>query len=435
MVYVVPKGDKLAKNLTAFKIDTANKINSVMNSKALNRYFFVLALYNLKSEIENTNKAWQSNSDKLIPIIKAGNSLLYLTAASMKLIEISMGAEHAWVKNGIQRPLFTLDKIPFISKRLATVGGNTLVKTLNMLNFTAGSLGVGISTYDFINSWNHADYDAAMGHAVAVAGGLVVLSSPLLAGALLIPGFGWLLFGVALIFVGGLGAAFATDGPLEKNIKLGPLGIAPNAESIPDDDLTYYPRLLTLLTSFELETCQASKADPNDHYLQSFLTESKARPQDIVLTVHSSLISQFKSWKDDGLTIAVQELQYSTTGIGELGNRNVTFLDQSTPLTKINKKQLLSDQSAVRFVIPRQLTAKSNSGYINHDLNSIRLRVCIQAKVESELGEHILPYPLDEKNTTHYQNKHREAPKKETTFYNAKYNEQVPFWFTKEIDI
>ncbi|MDP5291695.1 hypothetical protein Q9290_05260 [Oceanimonas sp. CHS3-5] len=431
-VFVIPPDHKMAKKLTATKIDLANNINIRINSEGISKVFLGFAVYNLNSEIKSFKEKWSNDKSYALQGIKLINAAIDSMAASMKLTEVILGNDHKFIKYGIQRPLFTVERTPLIGKRLAAVGGNTLVKTAALVNFAAGSIGVGISAYEVVNSLDNADYDAAFAHSVALAGGVVFLSSPLLATCLAIPGWGWAVLGMGLILGGGVWAAFATDGPLEKHLKLGPLGISPDASEVPNTDNDYYPQLLSLMSPFTINACRVAEAPANNDKLQAWLQNANHQPDDMMITLSSPLISQFPSWKSNGLTITAQELKYSTL---EASGTRASFLSEQTPLVNLKSSGFLPEDNAIRFVVGKQLKGGTHTTAYYRETYHLRLRVCIQARIKSELGEHVFPQPLNKKDLPYNPDKHASAPAKKTRTYHPAPNEQAPFWFIKEIDV
>ncbi|OYD21074.1 toxin VasX [Oceanimonas baumannii] len=431
-VFVIPPDHKMAKKLTATKINLANNINIRINSEGISKVFLGFALYNLASESKMLFKSYKEDRSLWLQGAKWFNAIIDSLAASMKLTEVILGDDNKLIKYGIQRPLFTVERTPLIGKRLAAVGGNTLVKTAALVNFAAGSIGVGISAYEVVNSLDNADYDAAFAHSVALAGGMVFLSSPLLATCLAIPGWGWAVLGMGLILGGGVWAAFATDGPLEKHLKLGPLGISPDASEVPDTDNDYYPQLLSLMSPFTINACRVADAPADNNELQTWLQNANHQPDDMMITLNSPLISQFPSWKSNGITITAQELKYSTL---EASGTRASFLSEQTPLVNLKSSDFLPEDNAIRFVVGKQLKGGTHTTAYYRETYHLRLRVCIQARIKSELGEHVFPQPLSKKDLPYNPDKHASAPAKKTHTYHPAPNEQAPFWFIKEIDV
>lgn len=431
-VFAIPTGHKMATQLTANKINIANGINTRINSEGVSKLFLGFALYNLRSEISGLIKSIKNEKEVVLSIVKTGNTLIDTLAASMKLTEILLGNDHKFIKYGIQRPLFTVERTPLIGKRLTAVGGNTLVKTAALVNLAAGSIGVGISAYEVYHSYNNADYDAAFAHSVALAGGMVFLSSPMLATCLAIPGWGWAVLGMGMILGGGLWAASASDGLLEQHLKQGPFGIASDPSTVSADDTEYYPQLLSLLSPFQLSACRVADAATDDAQLQAWLKESDNQPDDMLITLNSALISQFPSWKSDGLTITAQELQYSTL---ETSGTRANYLSKQTPLVNLKSTDFLPGEHAIRFVIGKQLKAGTHTTDLYRETTKIRLRLCIQVRIKSELGEHVMPHPLQKKDLPYNPAKHATPPPKKIRAFNTSNNEQAPFWFIKEMDI
>lgn len=428
-VFVVPQGHEMAKQLTTSKINLAKGISVRLNSEGISKLFLGFALYNLKNELQLLSKKIMAKESIALQGFKLLNSSISSIAASMKLMEVMLGEEHKWVKHGIQRPLFSVKSTPLIGKRLMMVGGNTLVKTASLVNFAAGGIGIGISAYEIYNSFSNADYDAALAHSVAMTGGIIFLSSPILATCLAIPGWGWAVLGLGLIIGGGLWAASATDSELEKHLKLGPLGIAPDPDTVPPTDNDYYPQLLSLLCPFQLNACRVADAPTDDIELQTWLKKSDNNPNDMLITLGSPLISQFPSWKSDGLTITTQELKYTTL---EAGGKSFDYLKKQTPLLNLKSVDFLPSEHAIRFVVGKQFKAGVEYTRYSKETIKTRLRICIQVSVKTELGEHVIPYSLQKKNLPYNKQIHAVAPAKPTSVFSQ---DQAPFWFIKEINV
>ena len=139
-----------------------------------------------------------------------------------------------------------------IGERLKAVGSATLVKVAGLATFLAGAVGAGLSYWEMRISLANKDFDAAIGHAVAMTGSLIVLASPLMHTLLAIPGWGWAIFGLAMAVGGGIYAASVTDDTFEQLIKRGPWGTLSDSSLPGMNDKAYYSQLLTMLSPVQV---------------------------------------------------------------------------------------------------------------------------------------------------------------------------------------
>lgn len=287
-VFVLPIDHPEALKFSALRIDWANKARAIADGPGLSRVLVGLAAYNLVSEILSS---YQSDSGRNgIGLARSMGGFLDLTVAVMKLYIVTSPVDARFSTKVILRPLFEIRSIPLIGpvvqKRLLKVGAGTIVRTMGLFNFLSGVFMVGISAWDYHSSLSQGDLDAAVGHGLAVVGGSVFLASPLLAGLLAVPGWGWALFGLGVVLGGSVFAAIATDSVLERVLKQGPLGIGPEHEGLPADDSVYYSQLLSQLCPL---TVSAQRFGELSNKEQAMFADDSASSGDFRITVRCPL--------------------------------------------------------------------------------------------------------------------------------------------------
>lgn len=353
----------------------------------------------------------------------------------------------------IQRPLFDLKNLPsagpWIVDRLARQGASSVVRTIGLFNFLAGVSVVGVSAWELRNSLQQGDRDAVIGHSIAIAGGALFLAAPLMAGLIMIPGWGWALLGLGLAIGGTSYAAMNQDTPFEQLLKQGPLGTHPDSAMASADDTIYYPQLLTQFSPVNIEVVLYESLDRSEKQsLLESVWESKTNNpsnRDYVVTISTPLISRYKI--GETLNLAVQELeQTDSSTFTQLGNyRQLSYITGSPEPFAIGKRQLLPQQSAVRFLVKRKVAEESiNIGQTSVTSTS-RLRIALQARVEWELGEMVLPTPLLKEYEPYAEGQHDALPaRSDRTVNNPITNlinsltgrSQDPrYWYIKEFQV
>ena len=348
----------------------------------------------------------------------------------------------------ILRPLFEIKSVPLIGplvqKRLSQVGAETIVRSMGLANFIAGVFMVGISAWDYRNNVSRGDLDAALGHGLAVAGGSIFVVSKLMGGLLAVPGWGWALFGLGLVLGGSVYAAIATDSQMERVLKQGPLGRGPNHPGLPEDDAVYYPQLLGVLSPI---TVSAKRYGDLSGVEKAMFADHNPSANDYRVTVTSPLISRFKlgqksqkeisaKGKKPDLRLGVQELEYTHSTIdtptGQVDEFNIT---RKAALKKITTWVALPEDSAVHFLIERDLVGGENQAFGRREQRTISLRVVLQARIESETGAFRFPMPVLDDYEPFDAKRHEVLPDKTYQQFNPFKNDPVPYWFVKEVTL
>lgn len=449
-VYVVPAGHPEARKLSVLKVDLAKRVGAVVDGPGVSSGLVALAAFNLFLEGTSAVKAYQANDGKRgLAVGKFAGAIFDLTAASMKLsivahetagVELTQSSKIYKVSS---RPLFDMKGWPLIGKRLAKVGASTLVRTVGLASFVAGGVAVGLSYWDMRISLSRGDLAAANGHGIAVAGGLIFLSAPLMGGLLAIPGWGWAVLGMSVALGGSLYAGSVTDDLFERMLKQGPLGTHPQDSLVNLDDLAYYGQLLTLLSPVNISAQRYGDVDP-DPALTS--PDHPPQPNDYVITLQTPVVSRLKVLQEcrpdlptQPFKIVVQEVAYMNSR-AETSNVAVGTVEQevmlsTTPLTQIVARQSLPDESAVRFLVKRELQSSSLQSFGYQEDVSTTIRVGLQAVVGTEQGPVVFPTPVMESYEPYNDTRHGGAPDKSRSVLNPHSEPLVPYWFLKEVSV
>lgn len=443
-VFVLPIDHPEARKFSAQKIDWANKAKAFADGPGVSRVLVGLAAYNLASEMWSLRQLKpEEYGVAAVKIIGAG---LDLSAALMKLHVVSSPADGKLVSKVILRPLFEIKSVPLIGpliqKRLLKVGADTIVRFMGLVNFFAGGVMVGLSAWDYRNSLSRGDMDAAIGHGLAVAGGSIFLASRLLSGLLAVPGWGWALFGLGVVLGGSVFAAVATDSEIERVLKQGPLGLGPDHEGLPANDVVYYPQLLSQLSPV---TVSAERYGNLSGAEQAMFASHNPSPDDYRVTVRSPLISRFKLGQqpDDGagektpaLRLGIQELEYThSTMQTSAGQVDSYHLSRNTPLKQVLAWVPVPEDHSVHFLVERNLAGGETNGFIYSEKRTISLRVVLQARIESEIGPFRVPMPILDDYQAFDTSRHSVLPDKQTPALNPFDNEPVPYWTVKEVAV
>ncbi|MFB2764863.1 toxin VasX [Marinobacter shengliensis] len=448
-VYVVPAGHPEARKLSVLKVDLAKRVGAVVDGPGVSSGLVALAVFNVFLESRATIHAVKSNQDWGISSLKALGSLVDLVAASMKLSIVanevaSIDSGHASrLYKFSSRPWFDLKGWPLIGKRLAKTGAGTLVRTVGLASFVAGGVAVGLSYWDMRISLSRGDLDAANGHGIAVAGGLIFLSVPLIGGLLAIPGWGWAVLGMSMALGGSLYAGSVADDLFERVLKQGPLGTHPQDSLVNLDDLAYYGQLLTLLSPVNISAQRYGDVDP-DPALTS--PDHSPQPDDYVITLQTPVVSRLKVLQEcrpdlptQPFKIVVQEVAYMNSR-AETSNAAVGTVEQevmlsTTPLTQIAARQSLPHESAVRFLVKRELQSSSFQSFGYQEEVTTTIRVGLQAVVGTEQGPVVFPTPVMENYEPYNDTRHGGAPDKSRSVFNPHSEPVVPYWFLKEVSV
>ncbi|MCE8001656.1 hypothetical protein [Billgrantia ethanolica] len=233
-----------------------------------------------------------------------------------------------------------------------------------------------------------------------LAGGALFLAAPLMSGLIMIPGWGWgwALLGLGLAIGGTSYAVMNQDTPFERLLKQGPLGTHTARTMTSADDTAYYPQLLTQLSPAQIEVTRYGSlgAEERQALLESVWESTTDTPssRDYVVTISTPLISRYKI--GETLNLAVQELEQTDTGTFTLLGTysQLSYITRTPEPFEIGKRQLLPQQSAVRFLVKRKMAEESFEMVGTSVTSTARLRVALQARVEWELGEMVLPTPM-----------------------------------------
>ncbi|MCE9661946.1 hypothetical protein LY622_00690 [Halomonas sp. M5N1S17] len=414
LVYVLPAGHPEAAKVAQLRLaKLAGQVKVMIDGPAVSRMLVGFAIYNVGREMLNANKAEREGYIDLHRV-KIGSAIADLAAASMKL-HTALYPEPASVTGRmIQRPLFDMKNWPVVGRRLAKVGAGTLVRTIGLVNFFAGVMTVGVSSWELRNSLQQGDRDAVLGHSVAIAGGALFLAAPLISGLVMIPGWGWALLGLGLAIGGTSYAAMNQDTPFEQLLRQGPLGTHPASTMTTADDTVYYPQLLTQLSPAQIEVIRYGSlaAEERRALLESVWESTTDTPssRDYVVTISTPLISRYKI--GETLNLAVQELEQTDTGtISPLGTyQQLSYITRTPEPFEIGKRQLLPQQSAVRFLVKRKVAEESFQMGSTSVTSTARLRVALQARIEWELGEMVLPTPMLREYEPYVEGEHDALP-------------------------
>lgn len=410
-VFYAPAGHAEAKKLGLIRVDFAKSVNDIVDGPAVSRGLLALAVFNLAVELISINAArdkWTGEELAWAYGRAAAGGLSEITAASLKLsIVLNSNAAQGTGNKVFRfavRPLFDLKNWFFIGNRLRKVGASTLVRTVGLASFTAGAIGASISGLNLHKSLANNDYDSATGHAVALAGGIIFFSNPLMATILAIPGWGWAVLGMSMVVGGALYAGLAADDCFEQLLKHGPLGKYEGQGDKSVNDPAYFGQLLTLLSPISVT---AQKYGDSDQDPDLSNEDHPPTSDDYVITIKTPLVSQLTisgslqpSLPQNSFKLVVQELAYvsSTTAVpGSGGAVHDYYLRSTSQLRKVVSRQSLPTQSAVRFLVKRNLHERALQGFGYHESIITAVRVGLQAVISTELGSIAFPSPISEK--------------------------------------
>ncbi|MGO2241449.1 MAG: hypothetical protein ACTH5D_06800 [Halomonas sp.] len=128
------------------------------------------------------------------------------------------------------------------------------------------------------------------------------------------------------------------------------------------------------------------------------------------MTISTPLISRYKI--GETLNLAVQELeQADSSTITPLGDyTQLSYITGAPEPFEIGKRQLLPQRSAVRFLVKRKVTEESFDMGATSLTSTSRLRIALQARVEWELGEMVLPTPMLKEYEPYVEGQHDALP-------------------------
>lgn len=449
-VFYAPSDHPEVRKLSLLKVDLAKRANDVVDGPAVSRGLVALAAFNLFLEFRNFLKAYNSESSKsglafTKAFLGAGSDLV---AASLKLSEVlgrsaaQTGAATTGVYKIATRPLFDMKNWLLIGSRLRAVKASTLVRVTGLATFVAGSVGAGLSYWEMRLSLDSKDFDAATGHTIAMTGSLIVLASPVLSSLLAIPGWGWAILGLSLAVGGSVYAGLVTDDVFEQLLKRGPWGTHPDNSLQSMGDKAYYSQLLALLSPIEVTAQRYGELEPDPALGHP---KYAPRPDDYVITVQMPLVSRLRLHRDGGenlpeapFRLVVQEVAYlsSTSQVpttGLLTPLTSTQMLKATQLTKVTARQSLPDQSAVRFLVRREITESDYQSLYYRESVNTRVRVGIQATVDTELGPLVFPAPVFEDYEPFDLARHGQPPTKEKRVLDPYSQPESPYWYFTEV--
>ncbi len=442
MVFFIPVGHPEAHKLSLIKVDFAQRIGKIVDGPAVSRGLVVLAAFNIFIEISNVSQARQSSSgNRRLARSSLAGAFVDLSAASLKLSQVlgEQTGSASRIYRLATRPLFDAKNLWLIGRRLQTVGAQTLVRTVGLVSFIGAGVGAGLSFWEWRISLANKDFDAATGHAIAMTGGMIFMVSPLLAAVLAVPGWGWAVLGMGMVVGGGLHAGSMTDDPFEKLLKLGPFGTYPDESSGSIGERAYYGQLMSLLTPIQVAAQKYADIDPDPEMTHSGETPS---PDDYVITLQTPLISRLKVTSEsrpeslpNPLSLVVQEVAYlsssmTSTAVGEIETDQVL---STTLLRKITARQTLPQQSAVRFLVKREIAESDYSRFGYSQSVTTSVRVGLQAVVDTELGPIVFPAPVHGNYEAFDKDRHGTPPSKSKAGINPYSQPRSPYWFFTEV--
>ncbi|MGO1693176.1 MAG: toxin VasX [Marinobacter sp.] len=448
MVFFAPDAHPEAQKLGLLKVDFAKRVGKVVDGPAVSRGLVVLAAFNFFVELNNLNRAAKArNGNVPLGIARSfGGAAAELIAASLKLSVVlgNRAARKTEVYKFATRPLFDMKNWVFIGDRLKRINASTLVRTASLASFAAGAVNVVVSSWEMRISLSNRDFDAATGHAIALAGGLIFLAQPLIGPLLAIPGWGWALLGMSMVVGGSFYAGAATDDSFEQLLKRGPWGAYPDDLLVKQDDQAYYSQLLSLLSPIEMTAQKYADIEPDPALSHpSYLPE----PDDYVITVQFPLVSRLNLYRGhecsadlpvQPFNLVVQEIAYqsSNTSVvapGSIAPVSSTQLVKTTPLTKVIARQSLPHLSAVRFLVKRELQDSDYRSLLYQESVTTRVRVGLQATLDTELGPLVFPAPVYEDYEIYSAARHSTPPPKERTILDPYSQSKSPYWFFAEV--
>nr|WP_297397858.1 hypothetical protein [uncultured Marinobacter sp.] len=163
------------------------------------------------------------------------------------------------------------------------------------------------------------------------------------------------------------------------------------------------------------------------------------------MTVRSPLISRFKlghhpegtaGGKEPDLRLGIQELEYThSTMQTSVGQVDEYYMTRNTPLKKVTTWVPVPEDHAVHFLIERNLAGSETHGFLHSERRTISLRVVLQARIESEIGEFRVPMPVLDDYEAFDTSRHSALPDKQPQALNPFDNEPVPYWTVKEVAV
>lgn len=167
------------------------------------------------------------------------------------------------------------------------------------------------------------------------------------------------------------------------------------------------------------------------------------------MTVTSPLISRFKlgqpsrgntrvhaGQKKPDLRLGVQELEYTCTTVQTPSGQVEEYsLTRNTPLQRITAWAASPEDHSVHFLVERRLAEGETHALGYREQRFIRLRVVLQACIESEVGAVRFPTPVLEEYEPFDSARHGVLPAKRPHVLDPFKNEPVPYWIVKEVAV
>ena len=428
-VFALPVDAEPARRFSQWQLKAAEKGKAFVDGPGMTRALVGLAVFNLGNEFAALAKGQSLDLGTGLGI---GSGAADLTAASMKLHLAMNQNSPTRVTTMVQRPWFDLKSWWIIGNRLQQVGASTLVRTVGLVNFFAGALMVGSSSWDLRQALHRGDPGAIQGHAIAVTGGLIFLAAPLMTGLLLVPGWGWAVLGLGLVIGGTTYAAREGDDAFARLLRQGPLGTHPGDTLGSQEDPDYYPNLLTQLSPTRITAQKYSDWEDGSPGVQNL---GGARPDDYVVTVSNPLISRLR--RRDELSLEAEELVYleNQAGRPELdGNRPQYHLRRESRIKEISDWVSGPGEHAVYFLVRRNVEDRGLLERLAFNEHH-RLRVGVQFRV-NDSGLHLtLPAPTAQAGVDEPLACAARLPQKERRLLDTLENEPVPYWAVQEINL
>ncbi|WP_138440532.1 toxin VasX [Marinobacter alexandrii] len=448
LVFYAPTGHSEAKKLSLIKVDLSKNVSGIVDGPAVSRGLVVLAAFNVFVELKAFNEGADRGSGRWpLLVSRFVSAAVDLTAASLKLTQVLGeigGAQNSSSRSYriATRPLFDVKNWFFIGNRLQKLGASTLVRTVGLASFIAGAATAVLSCIEMGLSFYSKDFDAAIGHAVALAGGLIYLAHPLMATLLAVPGWGWAVIGMGMVIGGSLYASNVTDDPFENLLKRGPLGLYPNPDPGNAEDSAYFGQLITLLSPISINVQTYRNIAPDLEFSQA---TNLAAPEDYVVTVRMPLVSrllvsptQVPGIPKNSFSLAVQEIAYASTSIdtyGAAGTVKSHYMQASTPLKKVVARQSLPGEGGVRFLVKKELQNGYRSSWGYDESIWTTVRVGVQAVVSTEQGPLVLPSPVNDQFELFDLSRHGNPPAKERNSSDPLSQPDSPYWFFTEVEV
>ena len=447
MVFFAPDAHPETQKLGLLKVDFAKRVGKIVDGPVVSRGLVVLAAFNIFMESQNVIQVLRRrDGNTLLASSKMAGAFTELLAASLKL-NVVLESNNK-IKTKIYRfsirPLFDMKNWVFIGNRLRKLRAGTLVRTVGLASFTAGAVGVVLSSWEMRISLSNKDFDAATGHAIAVTGGLIFLAQPLVGSLLAIPGWGWAILGISMVVGGGIYADAATDDSFEQLLKRGPWGCYPDDLLVRQDDQAYYSQLLSLLSPIQMTAQKYADVEPDPGLSHSSYSPE---PDDYVITMQFPLVSRLNLYRGyeckadlpaRPFNLVVQEVAYqsSNTSIvapGSIAPVSSTQLVKTTPLTKVMARQSLPHLSAVRFLVKREFQDSEYRSLLYQESVTTLVRVGLQVTLDTELGPLVFPAPVYEDYEPYNAARHSNPPPKERTILDPHSQPKSPYWFFVEV--